>query len=147
MRAAKPNFSSIMTAGSNHYIEYLLEQLAPLRGVASKSFFGGVGLVSGETQFAMVMGSVLYFVVDESTRPIYERMGSSCFAYDTKKRRVEVKKYFAVPAELIEDQDRLVALARDSIRVAHSLKKPPTNRISKRVKKSKQAETSTQRMK
>jgi DNA transformation protein len=125
-----------MTARSNHYVEYLLEQLAPLRDVASKSFFGGVGLVSGDTQFAMVMGSVLYFVVDDATRPNYERMGSSCFSYDTKKRRVAVKKYYAVPAELIEDQDRLVALAKESIQVAHSLKKPSAKRAKSTTRKS-----------
>jgi DNA transformation protein len=112
-----------MTAGSNHYVEYLLELLTPLGNPTSKSFFGGVALVFGATQFAMVMGNELYFVVDDSSRPSYERMGSSCFSYATKKRRVEVRKYYTVPAEVIEDQDRLVALARESIRVASSLKK------------------------
>jgi len=112
-----------MPPSSNHYVEYLLEQLASLRGVSSKSFFGGVGLVVGDTQFAMVMGSVLYFVVDDSTRSSYERMGGDCFSYTTKKGRIDVRKYFSVPAELIEDQDRLVALAKESIRVASSSKR------------------------
>jgi DNA transformation protein len=115
----------------NHYVAYLLEQLAPLRDVASKNFFGGVGLVSGATQFAMVMGSVLYFVVDDATRPNYEKLGSSCFSYVTKKRRVDVRKYFSVPADLIEDQDQLVLLAKESIRVARSLQKPPAKRAEK----------------
>jgi DNA transformation protein len=113
-----------MATGSNHFVEYLLEQLAPLRGAASKKFFGGVALLCDGAQFAMVMGSELYFVVDDSTRPNYERMGSHCFAYTTKKGQVAVRKYYTVQAQLIEDQDQLVTLARESIRVASSLKSP-----------------------
>jgi DNA transformation protein len=123
-------------AGYNHFVEYLLEQLAPLRGVSSKSFFGGVGLVADDTQFAMVMGSVLYFVVDDATRPNYEKLGSICFSYATKKRRVDVRKYFAVPADLIEDQDQLVVLARESLRVAQSLRKPSAKRATTAARKS-----------
>ncbi len=66
----------------------------------------------------MIMGNSLYFVVDDSTREKYEKMGSGCFSYLTKKGRVQVKKYYAVPAELIEDQEQLVLLAREAIRVA-----------------------------
>jgi DNA transformation protein len=117
-----------MAAGSNHFVDYLLEQLAPLRGAVSKNFFGGVALVHGDTQFAMVMGSELYFVVDDLTRPNYERMGSECFSYATKKGRVAVRKYYAVPAGLIEDEDQLVVLARESIRVASALKSPTRRR-------------------
>jgi DNA transformation protein len=129
-----------MATGSNHFVEYLLEQLAPLGGALSKSFFGGVALVYGDTQFAMVMGSELYFVVDDVTRTNYERMGSNCFSYATTKGRVAVRKYYTVPAELIEDQDRLVVLALESIRVASALKAPLTQRpkaVRNRVTKGK----------
>jgi DNA transformation protein len=84
----------------------------------------------------MIMGSSLYFVVDDTTRPRYEKMGSGCFSYDTKKKRVAVKKYYSVPADLIEDQEQLVALAQESIRVARSAKKSPTKRSNRsRVKR------------
>jgi DNA transformation protein len=120
-----------MATGSSHFVDYVLEQLAPLRGAVSSRFFGGTGLSSEGTQFAMVMGSELYFVVDDATRPNYERMGSSCFSYSTKKKRVDVRKYYAVPAGMIEDQEELVALARESIRVANSAKKIPMARSKK----------------
>jgi len=111
-----------MAAGNSHYVEYVLEQLAALRSVTSKPFFGGMGLSADGIQFAMIMGSVLYFVVNDVTRPKYEKMGSVCFSYSTKKRQVDVKKYYAVPADLIEDQDELVALARESIKAADAAK-------------------------
>lgn len=117
-----------MSAGSDDYAEFVKDQLSSLGGVSTSRFFGGTSLSSEGTQFAMIMGSSLYFVVDDSTRPKYERMGSSCFSYDTKKGRVAVGKYYAVPAELLEDQEQLVSLARESIRVASALK---GNRISR----------------
>ena len=125
-----------MTAGGNDYVEFVMDQLASLRGVASDRFFGGVGLSSGGTQFAMVMGSSLYFVVNDATRLRYEKMGSSCFSYSSKKGRVAVRKYYAVPVELIEDQEQLVALAQESIRVAKSANQGPAKRSNRsRVKR------------
>ena len=47
-------------------------------------------------------------------------MDSGCFSYLTKKGRIEVRKYYAVPVELIEDQEQLIALAKESIRIAGS---------------------------
>lgn len=117
-----------MTAASSDYVEYILEQLGSLSGVTSGRFFGGTGLSVNSAQFAMVMGNALYFVVDSGTRPKYEQMGSSCFSYNTKNGRVQVKRYFQVPAEALEDQEALVALAREAVEVA--LK--PRGRSSKR---------------
>lgn len=113
-----------------------MDQLAPLRGIATGRFFGGVGLSSAGTQFAMVMESSLYFVVNDATRSRYEKMGSSCFSYSTRKGRVAVRKYYAVPADLIEDQERLVAFAQESIRVAREANQSPTKRSNRsRVKR------------
>jgi len=117
-----------MAIGSEQFVDFVMEQLTPLRGVERSRLFGGIGLAMKGVQFAMIMDSTLYFVVDDTTRPKYEQMKSSCFSYETKKRRVDVKKYYAVPAELIEDQDQLIALATESIRIAGSVKKTPTNR-------------------
>lgn len=107
-----------MTRSSPEYVEYVKEQLAPIPGVDSGRFFGGVGLTAGGTQFAMLMGNTLYLVVDDTTRPKYEAMGSECFWYTTKKGRVNVRKYYNVPAEMLEDQERLVALAEKSLDIA-----------------------------
>jgi DNA transformation protein len=121
-----------MANGSEQYADFVIEQLTPLRGVERSRFFGGIGLAFNGVQFAMVMDSTLYFVVDDTTRPKYEQMKSSCFFYETKKRRVEVKKYYTVPAELIEDQDRLVSLAKESIRVASSAKSSKPKRATQK---------------
>lgn len=119
-----------MSTGGSDYVEFVKDQLTSLRGVSIGRFFGGIGLSSEGTQFAMIMGSTLYFVVDDSTRPKYERMGSDCFSYSTKKGRVDVRKYYAVPAEVIEEQEQFVALAQESIRIASLSKRIPTSRSS-----------------
>lgn len=110
------------------YVEFVLDQLTSLRGVKSGRFFGGIGLSLDGAQFAMIMGSSLYFVVDDATRGKYEKWGSSCFSYGTKKGRIEVRKYYTAPADMIEDREQLVELAQESIRIARFASQRPTSR-------------------
>lgn len=119
-------------AGTDTYVEFVMEQLAPLSGVVSARFFGGVGLSCDGVLFAMIMGNALYFAVDDATRPKYLAMGSSCFSYNTKKRRVDVTRFYAVPAETLEEPDELVALAKESIRVAGAAKQQRASAPAKR---------------
>lgn len=111
-----------MSAGSASFVAFITEQLTGIDQLQSKRFFGGIGLVSGDTQFAMLMGNTLYFAVNDATRPQYEQMGSQCFAYDTKARRVQVKKYFEVPADYLEDPTALLAVAQQALEVARQAK-------------------------
>lgn len=111
-----------MSQASPQFVDFIVDRLSGIDGIARTRFFGGTGLSAHATQFAMVMGGSLYFVVDKDTRPKYEKLGSTCFAYDTKARRVQVRKYFEVPIEIIEDQEALAALARESVLAAQGLK-------------------------
>ena len=111
-------------AHDSEFANYVLEQLAQLRGLTSGRFFSGVGFSCGGVQFGMIIRGTLYFVVDETIRPKYIARGSQCFAYDTRKRRVEVKRYYSVPADVVEDSEELTSLARESIRVAESRSRP-----------------------
>ncbi|HET6331403.1 MAG TPA: TfoX/Sxy family protein [Holophagaceae bacterium] len=117
-----------MGANTQDYLEFVKEQLGLLPGLSSKPFFGGVALYAGPVQFAMVMDQTLYFVVDERTRPAYEGMGSRPFGYQTKKGWVDVKKYFEVPGDLLEDTERLQTLAQEAIRAAQAAKANPAKR-------------------
>lgn len=114
-----------MSEASSQFVDFIVDRLSGISGITKNRFFGGTGLSAQATQFAMIMGSTVYFVVDKTTRPKYEKLGSKCFAYDTKARRVQVKKYFEVPLEIIEDHEALAALAREAVLVAQSLKKKP----------------------
>ena len=94
-----------MSEASSQFVEFIVEQLSGIGRIRSARFFGGTGLSIDAKQFAMIMGSTVYFVVDNTTRPKYEALGSECFAYNTKTKRVQVKKYYQVPTETIDDQD------------------------------------------
>jgi len=63
----------------------------------------------------MIMDGTLYFAVDEALRGEYEKFGSQCFSYDSKKGRVDVRRFYEVPADFLEDPAQLVAFARRSI--------------------------------
>lgn len=112
-----------MTGSTQEYADHILELLEPINALSSGRFFGGTGLKCDSVQFAMLMGNSLFFVVDNSTRPKYEEKGMGCFWYRTKKKTVNVKKYYEVPGELLEDQGELLAWARESIQVARKLKR------------------------
>ena len=114
-------------ASDPEFVEYIKEQLAPLP-VSSARMFSGTGFSAHGVQFAMLIRNVLYFVVDDATRPHYEAWGSECFSYETKKRRVNVRRYYSVPADALEDRERLFELARAAIAIAR--KSPPSRRRS-----------------
>ena len=112
-----------MTA-STQFIDYVLELLEAVGPVRTSRFFGGVGISQGAVQFAMIMGSNLYLVVDDNTRSKYESAGMAPFSYTTKKGRIQVRRYFELPEEILTDPDELRIWVRESIEVAGKVKKP-----------------------
>ena len=107
-------------SASPEFIEYVRELLLPLGNLKDGKFFGGFAFKSGSKQFAMIMGNTLYFCVNDQTRPKYKALGMEPFSYSTKKGRVRVNKYFSVPEELFENQEKLVEWAREAIESAYS---------------------------
>jgi DNA transformation protein len=126
----------IAMSASTEYTAYVLEMLEPIGPVRTGRFFGGVGILSGSVQFAMIMGNSLYFVVDDSTRPKYERAGMAPFAYTTKKGRVQVRKYFELPEDILTDPEQLRLWANESKRIAAKDKKPGKSPKRMRQKRS-----------
>ena len=109
-----------MGAASTEFVEFVMDSLAPLGRVARERFFGGSSLKLDSALFAMIMDGALYFAVDEQSRPEYQRLGSRCFSYGSTKGRVEVKRFFEVPAEVLEDPERLLGFARTAVATAEA---------------------------
>ena len=107
-----------MGESSSEFAAYVAEQLRPLGPLAVDRFFGGLSIKFDAVLFAMIMDGSLYFSVDDALRAEYETFGSRCFSYDSKKGRVDVKRFYEVPADFLEDSDTLLAFARRSISAA-----------------------------
>ena len=114
-------------SASAEYVEYIGELLTGFPDLTFKKFFGGMALRSTafgkDTQFATILGDVLYFVVDEKTRPIYIEKKMKPFSYDKKDKTVIVKKWYSAPEELFEDQDLMFQWAMEALEAAVRLNK------------------------
>ncbi len=106
-------------SASSEFVAYIRDQFAPLGRLEEGSFFGGFAFKSGSKQFAMIMGNTLYFCVNNKSRIKYERLGMVPFSYATKKRTVQVKKYYAAPEDFFEDQEKLIEWANETIQAAY----------------------------
>ncbi|MBL8269727.1 TfoX/Sxy family protein [Steroidobacter sp.] len=102
---------------SSDYLQYVLEQLAKLPSVSYRRMFGGAGLYSDATFFAIIASDTLYFKVDDETRPVYESRGMGAFR-PYKDRPEWSMSYFEVPADVLEDADELIVWARGAVRAA-----------------------------
>lgn len=113
-------------AASEEYVEYIRDLLSGFTDLTTKKYFGGVAFRSDQlgvdTQFAVVLGDVLYFVVDDTTRPNYIEKGMQPFRYDKKTGTVEVKKWYAAPEHLFDDAELMQMWAEEALSAAVQLK-------------------------
>ena len=107
-------------AVSTGYRSFVIEQLERVSSITSKSMFGGVGLYAEEYFFALMAEDRLYFKVDDSNRPDFEKAGMEPFRPYGDDRAM---KYFEVPVDVLEYADLLRGWAEKAISVARSAKK------------------------
>ena len=89
--------------------DHVVEMLAPLEAINSRSMFGGYGIFAEGDMFALISGATLFFKVDDANRARYEEAGSKQYG---------PMPYYRVPAAVLEDQARLLDWARESIAIA-----------------------------
>jgi DNA transformation protein len=102
---------------SKQYLEYIIEQLQGLGGLTTRRMFGGAGLYSNGVFFGLLYKDRLYFKTDDATRPEYEARGSEGFRPRANTTGIKMT-YYAVPADVLEDNDELVKWARKSVAAA-----------------------------
>jgi DNA transformation protein len=95
---------------------FVLDQLHDLGEVRARAMFGAVGLYHRELFFGIVSGDVLYLKVDDTNRPDFEQAGMK--AFKPYPDRPGPMQYYAVPLDVLERADELVAWARRSVRAA-----------------------------
>src|SRR5713226_2322603 len=102
-------------AASESYRVFVLEQLARVTPVTAKSMFGGVGIYARGLFFALIAEDRLYFKVDDSTRPDFERLGMEPFRPFGDDSTMG---YYEVPADVMEDATQLAPWVEKAIDVA-----------------------------
>jgi DNA transformation protein len=105
------------------FVEDQIGRVAPVR---SRRMFGGIGIYSGERFFAIIDDDVLYFKVDDETRPRYEKRRMRPF----NPMGTPMNGYWQVPADVLEDADELGPWVREAIAVAGRSGKPARSRRS-----------------
>ena len=106
-------------AVSESYRDFALEQLGRVTPVTRKSMFGGVGIYAQGLFFALIAEDRLFFKVNDSTRPDFERLGMELFRPYGEDSAMG---YYEVPIDVVEDATQLAAWARKAIHVAADAK-------------------------
>ena len=107
---------------SASFRDFVLDQLRRVvPRVRARSMFGGFGIYAGESFFALIANDTVYFKVDDSNRPDFEKVGMKPF--QPYGEGSEAMKYYQVPEDLLEDPDALRPWAEKSIAVAAKQKK------------------------
>ena len=98
---------------NNEYLQFIIQKLNPLGNVMSRAMFGGYGIFHEGVMFALIADDTLYFKVNETNRAMYKQAGSKPFPHGIS--------YWEVPADLLEEDNRLHEWANVSIKIAHEL--------------------------
>jgi len=85
-------------AVSEGYQAFVLEQLGRVTRPSARRMFGGVGVYADDLFIAVIADDVLYFKVDETNRPDFEKAGCEPFRpYDDER----TMSYYEVPIEVL----------------------------------------------
>lgn len=98
---------------------YLADCLAPWGEIRLKRMFGGLGVYRDDLFFALIDDNIVYFKVDDTTRPDFAAAGSEPFTYPDKNGQpMLMNGYWRLPDEVMEDRDTLFAWADKALGVA-----------------------------
>ena len=92
--------------------DFVLDQLQGLDDIEARRMFGGFGLYQEETFFAIVHKGRLYFKIDDVTVGEYRKRNMKPFRPNPRQT---LKSYYQVPAEILEDDDRLCDWAKKAV--------------------------------
>jgi len=100
-----------MPAKSDGFKDFVLDQLADLRGMTCRAMFGGYGLSYKGTFFGIIHKGRLYFKVTPATIADYTQQGMKPFKPNAKQT---LKSFYEVPADVLEDPERMTTWAEQA---------------------------------
>ena len=113
------------------FVAYLLELLAPLKGVSAKKMFGGYGIFKQDLMFGLVADDILYLKVDQTTISDYEELELGPFVYEKNGRKMAMS-YYQVPEDTLDSSEALCEWAKQAYQVAMRAKKEKGLRLRKK---------------
>lgn len=115
--------------GGGGFVDYVCDQLRPWGAVMARRMFGSQGLFRDGVMFALVHADSLYFRTDGRNAPDFAAVGAPAFTYRRAGRTVSLE-YSAVPADVLDESDRLAAWADKAFSAALSraAARPPGRR-------------------
>jgi DNA transformation protein len=127
-------------AVSADFLAYVFDQLADFATLSSRRMFSAVGLYADGFFFALIDDDdVLYFKVDDATRPDYVARGCQPLRPFKNDPTLSLN-YFQLPTDVLEDPEQLQAWARKAVVVAAAAaaaKAPKRKKRKKRTAKKK----------
>lgn len=98
------------------FAAFVADQLDRVGEVELRPMFGGHGVYHRETIFGIVYDGRLYLKIDEESRSAFLGRGSRPFRPPSTGQTM--RRYLEVPADVLEDADRLGEWASRAIRAA-----------------------------
>ncbi|MGB9145129.1 MAG: TfoX/Sxy family protein [Acidobacteriaceae bacterium] len=91
--------------------------------ITVRRYFGGVSLVAGKIQFAIVMCGRLYLRVDDRSRAALRALGGKPFTYRGQGKAVVVASYYEAPSAVLDDPNQLTEFAIQAHRTASAARR------------------------
>lgn len=102
-----------MPAKHDGFKDFVLDQLADLRGLTCRAMFGGYGLYRSGKFFGIIHKGRLYFKVTETTVARYKAQSMKPFRPNAKQT---LKSFYEIPVDIIENEEQLTGWAEQSAR-------------------------------
>jgi DNA transformation protein and related proteins len=102
-----------MDLKTRRFQELIEEQLLSLADLDFRRLFSGFGLYAGDTVFGLIHGEKLYFYTNDVTRVKYQKFQRTFFTTPGSKKAM--KRYWEVPASVIENKRMLMDWALEAI--------------------------------
>lgn len=96
------------------FVDHVLDLLAPIGAVSARRMFGGYGIYHNQRMFALIADDMLYFKVDDTTRPEFAARDLRPFRYRRQGRMTEMS-YCQAPPEALDDSGAMCVWARRAL--------------------------------
>ncbi|MCC6141864.1 MAG: TfoX/Sxy family protein [Nitrospira sp.] len=129
-----------MTARHDGFKDFVLDQLADLRGLTCRAMFGGYGLRHRGIFFGIVHKGRVYFKVTPETVANYTEQRMKPFRISSA---MTLQTYYEVPTDVLEDAEQLAIWAETAS--AAQLSRPARTRTAATARRSRAAQKSSPR--